>query len=930
MSRVDLRPLAGVVVCLAIAGCAVPKRPAPDVRERAGVEEKEEGIPRPPLLEELIQRAPVPAGSRAEDGLPGSNARVNQDSSGANQNETTIVASPANPNVLVGGWNDYFSVNPGQNTVIGYGWSTDGGLTWQSSRVNFSTLPASQSTGDPALAADSQGNVYLGILAYSGTGDGILVAKSTDGGQSFAEPVRLDTGGDKEFLAVDLRNDNVYAVWENGGTFGQTIYFSKTANGGASWTPRVAISGSGSTGNGAYPAVGPNGEIYVVWCNFGNRLNFDRSLDEGATWLGTDVVIRNDVVEPRTPLAGGFRNFMIPAIAADTSNGPYRGRVYVVWPDQRLGDPDTFLAWSDDHGGTWSEPVRVNDDAVGNDADQFQPWVAVDGNGHVHVTFLDRRDDPNGMLFAMMLATSTDGGVTFGPNVRVSDGTYGPSNHGFLGDYTAATVAGGASAIVPLWPDGRHGNPDVFAMRVPLADYDGDGIANDGSGDGQYANARCTGGATSGCDDNCPGEPNPDQVDGDGDLVGDACDNCPAMPNTAQPDLDRDAIGDACDGCPGQVGGDDSDPDLDGVGACVDNCPAVANPDQADGDGDGDGDACDPCPGSAQNDADLDGVCGEADNCPTVGNADQIDTDGDGRGNLCDLCPAVADAGQADLDGDGAGDACDCDGDDALDRAPREVPGLSAARGAAGETQLTWGTVPGADTYAVTRGELAQLAPDQYGPCRASGLTGTSFTDPEVPAPEAGFFYLVQGASDECGMGSLGFRSDEVARTNASSGSCQPLVVTDTDASGETTIAGTVNQGSLSSTTGSDDVRERITEQLSSGGKPTERYSFLEHRWSFTVPAGARIELHVEAFRQLVGSDAEDFRFEYSTDGGLTWLSTSITSVPTSDDDSDRTAALPSTVSGTILVRVVDTNRQPGRQALDSVLVDELFVRSVD
>jgi alpha-mannosidase len=60
-----------------------------------------------------------------------------------------------------------------------------------------------------------------------------------------------------------------------------------------------------------------------------------------------------------------------------------------------------------------------------------------------------------------------------------------------------------------------------------------------------------------GPDDNCPGRPNPDQQDGDGDDVGDACDNCPAVVNLAQDDADEDGIGDACDVCttfiPGQV-----------------------------------------------------------------------------------------------------------------------------------------------------------------------------------------------------------------------------------------------------------------------------------------------------------------------------------------------------------------------------------------
>ena len=179
-----------------------------------------EEVDQPELRKEGITSGPKQT-SPEPDALPGSDGRVNQDSSGENQNETSVAVSPADPLRVVGAWNDYFAVNPGQNTVIGYGWSADGGVSWQSSRVNFATLPSNQSTGDPDLTVDSQGNVYLGILAYSGSANGILVAKSTDGGQTFQEPVRVDNGGDKEYLATDLTNNNVYMVWENGSAVGQ-------------------------------------------------------------------------------------------------------------------------------------------------------------------------------------------------------------------------------------------------------------------------------------------------------------------------------------------------------------------------------------------------------------------------------------------------------------------------------------------------------------------------------------------------------------------------------------------------------------------------------------------------------------------------------------------------------------------------------------
>ncbi|MFQ5507279.1 MAG: thrombospondin type 3 repeat-containing protein, partial [Planctomycetota bacterium] len=50
--------------------------------------------------------------------------------------------------------------------------------------------------------------------------------------------------------------------------------------------------------------------------------------------------------------------------------------------------------------------------------------------------------------------------------------------------------------------------------------------------------------------DSCPNVRNEDQVDSDGDGLGDICDNCPDVGNPDQIDSDEDAVGDVCDNCP--------------------------------------------------------------------------------------------------------------------------------------------------------------------------------------------------------------------------------------------------------------------------------------------------------------------------------------------------------------------------------------------
>lgn len=76
--------------------------------------------------------------------------------------------------------------------------------------------------------------------------------------------------------------------------------------------------------------------------------------------------------------------------------------------------------------------------------------------------------------------------------------------------------------------------------------------------------------------------------DADGDYLPDALDNCPNVQNPDQADGDGDGVGDACPIY--------QDSDGDGVADKEDNCPGLATYDYADSDGDGIGDACDKSP----------------------------------------------------------------------------------------------------------------------------------------------------------------------------------------------------------------------------------------------------------------------------------------------------------------------------------------------
>lgn len=145
----------------------------------------------------------------------------------------------------------------------------------------------------------------------------------------------------------------------------------------------------------------------------------------------------------------------------------------------------------------------------------------------------------------------------------------------------------------------------------------------------------------------------------------------------------------------------------------------------------------------------------------------------------------------------------------------------------------------------------------------------------------------------------------------------------DSLANAETPVHGTLSGDYL--LTHSDDGSTQSITEVESGGKPSRRHSRLEHTWSFTLPAGTSSTLFANA-SSGGSTDGDEFEFSYSSDGGASWQQAFV--VSSTDQANLQTAPLTSATAGSLLIRVTDTDSTEGNRALDTVYIDELYVRT--
>jgi hypothetical protein len=240
--------------------------------------------------------------------------------------------------------------------VLSY--SDDGGASWNGPHpVSSPDLNFDQGS---VPVVGPNGEVYVVFENGNGTGFNgqAMVARSVDGGNSFAHPVKVDdiieicdhfnVDGrcaikNSEWrvnsfpsIAVDGRSGNLYVVWGDYRRGNADARFSRSTDGGRTWSHSVIANSDLSGADQVYPwvAVAENGAVHVAFQQRedapGNRLlnTYLSTSTNGGIGFGKQLLVSSGPTDPNINFSGTFI-------------GDYNGvaatahAVHPIWTDSR-------------------------------------------------------------------------------------------------------------------------------------------------------------------------------------------------------------------------------------------------------------------------------------------------------------------------------------------------------------------------------------------------------------------------------------------------------------------------------------------------------------------------------------------------------------------------------------------------------------------
>jgi hypothetical protein len=392
------------------------------------------------------------------------------------QNEPTAAVNPSNTSRITAGSNDYCALPTTTDAYAGFYYTTNGGASWTDSLLpGYPTDTSAEgsdcsispqhclviNSGDPVQAWDRWGHLFYGVIGFNRVqpSNGSIFAARYDWPNSAARPDYRWTAvvakgtpsqpfaglsNDKVQLEVDRGVNspyagnasrpwgNVYVCWARytGVAGNNGVFFSRSTDGGETYSQPQKISDSIHGSQFCDIAVTSDGTVFVAWRQFEFNMGqlqrdavaWTKSTDGGATfakpaiakefvhWDVGDGFARDCGDGPSACQSGYvfFRENSQVRITADPTDTTRPGAAYVVFnatvPGTETPTGSTYetvepgvgsqgqiyFIKTSNGGADWSAPARITP----NLARGHQFFPDIDANaGELHVVWQDSRND---------------------------------------------------------------------------------------------------------------------------------------------------------------------------------------------------------------------------------------------------------------------------------------------------------------------------------------------------------------------------------------------------------------------------------------------------------------------------------------------------------------------------------------------------------
>ncbi len=308
-----------------------------------------------------------------------------------------------------------FTASSPNGAQIFRSFSDNGGVSWSAIGPVNPSGSNSQGSQPVYLPGNKVACVYWNF--GSGAGESLDVVLSNDGGNTFGAPIKvanvveysdpqIRNGAFLPSATTDRTTGNLYVVYQanNGGV--PRIMFTKSTNGGTTWSAPIPISNNPANTGVFNPAIAasPDGQTLTA-AFYDHRANpgqptlvdmyFAQSFDGGATWQPNIRLTNVSTDASLAPLTSeGYMLGDYLGVAPGTMpNVP----AIPIWVDTRTGNPDPFITrvgLSPQVNFTAWQSARLSLAQI-NNANLGGESGDADGDGEDNLSEFRSRTDPN-------------------------------------------------------------------------------------------------------------------------------------------------------------------------------------------------------------------------------------------------------------------------------------------------------------------------------------------------------------------------------------------------------------------------------------------------------------------------------------------------------------------------------------------------------